>query len=76
MGQEPAAGCSQRVQSVNMSGQLRLWGRSRQERVETMRRPLVARCGMVAHLVPDTLLFTDSLIHHHPTNQKACIAGW
>ena len=69
-----------------MSGQLRLFGRSAEERLERLEAelerqearwgPLVARCGEAAHLVPDTLLLANSLLYHHPARRQGYITGW
>ena len=45
------------------------------EWLETRWGPLVARCGAAAHLVPDILLVTDSLIDYHPARQQGHIPG-
>ena len=35
----------------------------------------MGRCGTAAHQVQDTLLVTDSLMHHHPANQQGYITS-
>ena len=51
-----------------MSGSLRS---SKKERLER----LVARCGPALHLVPDTLLTSESIIDHQPPSHQAYITS-